>query len=1000
MPQKVTCSGKVVDDNSKPVAGVKVTLYQFVSDDIGQEVKQASAEEQIIGPDGAFSFIEQTQTDGRYHTCILVAAKEGFAIGWDRWPMQEDKVTVLPMGKPYTMSGLVVDEGGKPVEGAEVRISTLAMEWPQTGIQGRRYLSGSEKFDLLTTTTSASGAFKFVNMPAGALPEFIVEKAGKASVRTANPGISSSGYNFGQWTVQSKDIRIVLPAEAKIEGKVIEKDSDKGVGGVKLMCKVEDGGRMYRAKPVISHDDGSFSFDGLEARRYSVAETPSPREPAKWVVKPATVTITAGQTSSGIVLEASKGGILEVTVLDNQKKPIEGVRVYVRAQDDTQGQSSITNADGIAGFRLAAGECTVQTAQKEGYLSSRNPQIVTIEDGKTAKGSIELQGIPKITGVVRGPSGRAVAGASVRILPGGRKAAISDKDGRFEIPWNPQEQEWGLGRGQRQKPVILARQTEQNLAAVVDIDENTKAADINMLPAVILSGKVADTNGNPIAGAKVNVMLRMTNLGAPIEDTGVTTDQNGRYELEAVPECRYDIFVEAKGYGRGSSSADGYEAVNQKVEVRSLALKTANMSISGIVIDANDKPMANMELNVSGTEQPYRRGVTDGEGKFILDKLCEGQVWVSAMGRSNGVDGTRFYGNVRTEAGATDIKIVVNAAHLRAKIASFTVNQASCRLEVLVRDENRSPVSGTRIIALSKAKESYARQSATGITDSNGLAIIRVPPGEYELRPITEGVSPIINFGTATVEEGKTTRVEGKLKSVPKLSGIVRDPNDRPVSRVSLRIGSRPETMVISDNQGRFKMVLSNEPYFISETAPVLIAQDLKRNLAAVIEVDVNARNIDVNLAPAVVVFGKVVDLNNNPIENANVAVHLSPYNYGIGDSRIITDRNGEYQIRAIPRGQTYKISAKAEGHGSSYAEFDTETVTADRLEIDPLKLKTANLSISGKVHDVNDKPVPGARVNVEGRGQQHSEGSRQRARQICRQKIVPRTGTCLCLGR
>ena len=41
-PKKITCSGKVVDDANKPVAGAKVTLYQLMPDVGGQELKKAN----------------------------------------------------------------------------------------------------------------------------------------------------------------------------------------------------------------------------------------------------------------------------------------------------------------------------------------------------------------------------------------------------------------------------------------------------------------------------------------------------------------------------------------------------------------------------------------------------------------------------------------------------------------------------------------------------------------------------------------------------------------------------------------------------------------------------------------------------------------------------------------------------------------------------------------------------------------------------------------------
>ena len=114
--------------------------------------------------------------------------------------------------------------------------------------------------------------------------------------------------------------------------------------------------------------------------------------------------------------------MLEVTIRDNEKKPVAGASVYVRTNnDDKQGASGVSNSDGIAAIRLAPGEYALQGAYKEGYSSLREQQTVTIEDGKTARLEIELKAAPKITGVVRDPNGRPVAGSVAANLSNGAK---------------------------------------------------------------------------------------------------------------------------------------------------------------------------------------------------------------------------------------------------------------------------------------------------------------------------------------------------------------------------------------------------------------------------------------------------------------------------------------------------------------------------------------------------------------------------------------------------
>ncbi len=966
-PQKITCSGKVVDDANKPVAGAKVTLYQLMPDVGGQELKKATTEEQITKEDGSFSFSAETLADKQYQFAMLIARKDGFAIGWDNWDMRKDKTTMLPMSKPYTLRGIVVDDANKPIVDAEVRISMLLSGNPQSGPEKFRYLTSIEPLDLLVTTTDSKGIFVFNNIPVEAKAEFAVKKAGMATISTFKPPQSlnsASDYNPGQYTVQSKDIRIVQPVEVKIEGKVIEKETGKAIGGVRLMCYTPGG--TFGVKPVVSKDDGTFSFEGLEAKTYTIRDVPSREKIAQWVIKSATVTTTAGQTSSGIILEASKGGMLEVTIRDNEKKPVAGTSIYVRAtNNDKQGASGVSNSDGIATIRLEPGEYALQGAYKEGYSSVREQQTVTVEDGKTTRLEIELKANPRITGVVRDPNGRPVVGASLRICPMGQKETNSDKEGKFEISWNPEQ------RGTPEPPLVLvARHAGQNLAAVVDIDENTKTFDVNMSPGIVFTGKVIDPNGKPVAGARVGVNLRVSNYGSSFGNDVVVTDQEGGYEYKAVPDGqKYDVSARADGYGESSVSVDTDNAVNNRLEIKPLMLKVADMSISGIVVDVNDKPMANTEVSVNGQGQQYRHSTTDAQGKFIIDKLCDGQVYVNANVRSIGMGSMPMYGNVNAKAGDTDVKVVVGSPG-RAEMMPDMANQPSGTLEVVIKDDANKPIAGAQVSV--RGKDGNRGQS--GVSNADGVASLKLLPGEYEIQRVyKEGYSFEKTQQTLTIEVGKTARVEIELKAVPKITGIVRDPNGQPVARAAIRVFPRGQNVKDSDKEGRFEILCNPEQWGNQEPQPVLVVRHIKRNLAAAVDIDENTKTLDVNMTPGIVFTGVVIDPNGEPIADAKIYVTLTISGHGmtIDTADVTTDQEGQYEVKTIPAGQQYTVSTRVEGYYPSYVKVDADDAVNNHLEIPLLKLKTADMNIAGIAVDANDRPLANVRIFVIEEGQQ-----------------------------
>ncbi len=185
-----------------------------------------------------------------------------------------------------------------------------------------------------------------------------------------------------------------------------------------------------------------------------------------------------------------------------------------------------------------------------------------------------------------------------------------------------------------------------------------KHSMLNFKPGVIFTGKVVDSNGKGIAGGQITVMLRASNWGSSIEYRETKTDAQGKFEVNAIPpEHRYGLTAMADGYGQKQVDVQADDAVNNRLDAGQLELAVANLSVSGVVVDVNDKPVDGARVNCNGGDgQPQRDTQSNAEGKFTLDKVCQGRIRISAS-----ISGkTSQYGYVETEAGATDVKIVVS----------------------------------------------------------------------------------------------------------------------------------------------------------------------------------------------------------------------------------------------------------------------------------------------------------------------------------------------------
>jgi len=227
--------------------------------------------------------------------------------------------------------------------------------------------------------------------------------------------------------------------------------------------------------------------------------------------------------------------------------------------------------------------------------------------------------------------------------------------------------------------ILVGRYEEGNLAAAVQIEEDAKVVDLTLKPGVIFSGKVADPNGKGIDGAGVTIILNGPRWRSTIGRDLIKTDAQGKFEIRAVPPGeKYSLYVRAEGYGENRSeqiSAD--DAVNGHLDLSNVTLSVANLSVSGVVVDNNDEPVAGVRIYCSGEGQTRSRTETDTGGKFTLEKVCAGKIRINADKTGT----THLYGSIETDGGATDVRIVISE---RRSSALYQPRRPSSRIGKLL----------------------------------------------------------------------------------------------------------------------------------------------------------------------------------------------------------------------------------------------------------------------------------------------------------------------------
>jgi hypothetical protein len=157
--------------------------------------------------------------------------------------------------------------------------------------------------------------------------------------------------------------------------------------------------------------------------------------------------------------------------------------------------------------------------------------------------------------------------------------------------------------------------------------------------------------------ARVDILLHTPTQGSGLYNT--ITDSEGRFEFKGIPAAhKYSFVAKASGYG-STWVHDIYVSRNlpqNRFELEPITLAIADESVSGVVVDANDKPISGARLSTDGEGQPQHYNIqTDAEGKFTIDEVCPGNLRIYAT-----VSGEILLrGYARTHGGATDVRIVV-----------------------------------------------------------------------------------------------------------------------------------------------------------------------------------------------------------------------------------------------------------------------------------------------------------------------------------------------------
>ena len=342
-------------------------------------------------------------------------------------------------------------------------------------------------------------------------------------------------------------------------------------------------------RTAVTGEDGKFQFEEASAtgNRITIEKTglaPARETGLRAGVLPRPITVSAGDPVAGVVLGANRKPAAGALVR------LEGSRVTTRwVETDAEGRFTIPHApDGRGVLVVDAGDA--------GW-GSRPDVKVPLGEGKTITIALALPA--SLDGkVVDDKTGRLVPRAKVFVKANGfARLARTGPDGTYHLKGVP-PQTYRL-------TVDEARYVPWVKPDLALAPGEGKRLDVAVTPGATLAGRVVDENGAPVPAARGTLtrggenaiagIRRMLRVGG--ETTAFRTRADGTFKATRLaPGDNQRLFVSHADFERATVAGLSLPAGGVKGDVAVVMRRGA--TISGVVKDANDQPIAGVDVQV------------------------------------------------------------------------------------------------------------------------------------------------------------------------------------------------------------------------------------------------------------------------------------------------------------------------------------------------------------------------------------------------------------------
>jgi RNA polymerase sigma factor (sigma-70 family) len=564
----------------------------------------------------------------------------------------------------------------------------------------------------------------------------------------------------------------------------------------------------------------------------------------------------------------------------------------------------------------------------------------------------------------------------------------------YQFPVADQENEIAEEHSQ---DVASSPGADDSIAASTDTGEDVSATGFDSTiesPGILVSGRIVQTDGTPIAGATVRG--RYGRHVPPLPDLETVSGDDGAYTLRAIkPWERFVIRAEKEGYVQHLPTSfpltdEGATGVDQTLYLEAM--------IEGVVTNPQGSGVPGMPVTaVNHDIESYlwtAAAYADVSGVFQLKGL---------------LPGVHSLAVISEEDYSPSVAILEVELHEGEHRTGLRVPYDGEGLVIAgrVTDEEGNPLQGAFVQAINGLRPRDTRTNAEG-----NYRIVQMPPGTFPLYASLTGYYDRNGLDDERLIESGTEGVDIVLRRSGSVSGrVVNGETGEPVTAFgimqfggiasSLDSGSENSLRTVEDSDGQFHMdnVVLDEATIAVKAVGFMPAFEVVRLASGE-----RLGGITLELYRGHSLDGFVVDKHGNPVAGAGVFVGDLPWfdeeDAVTRGARVVTGDTGAFSLTDLLPGPLTIVCAH-----SDYAPGRIDTTIPQPAGSGPVRLVlTRPGNVEGTVR-IGGVPQDGASVMVQSaQSQTNRDGlyslSRLPAGEVQITAALPAVGTPGHFGR